>query len=66
MQFKKPHAPVGTILTPLLCAVLFCLLLSTSAFGDDSCITCHTDEDLLEENLAEDKTKKSAMQAGSG
>ena len=57
---------MGTILTPLLCAALFCLLLSTSAFGDDSCITCHTDEDLLEENLAEDKTKKSAMQAGSG
>ena len=66
MQFKKPHTPVGKILPPLLCAALFCLLLSTSAFGDDSCITCHTDEDLLEENLAEDTTKKSAMQAGSG
>lgn len=66
MQFKKPHTSVGKILTPLLGAALFGLLLCGSAYGDDSCITCHTDEDLLEENLAENKKKKSAMQAGSG
>lgn len=42
------------------------LLLSTSAFADDTCIVCHTDEDLLEDNLADTKKKTSAMQAGSG
>ncbi len=65
MEVQKPHMPVGKIMAPLLCAALFCLLLSGSVHAD-TCITCHTDEDLLEENLAEDKTKKSAMQAGSG
>lgn len=66
MRFKKPHKVIGNFLTPLLCAALFCLLVSGNVYGDESCITCHTDEDLLEENLAEVKTKKSAMQAGSG
>jgi len=55
-----------SILTPLLCAALLSLLLSTSAFADDTCIVCHTDEDLLEDNLADTKKKTSAMQAGSG
>lgn len=66
MRFKKPHKPVGKFLAPLLGAALFSLVLASSAYGDDTCITCHTDEELLEENLAEVKTKKSAMQAGSG
>ena len=42
-------------------------LLNSQVFADDStCITCHTDLELLEDNLKEDTTKKSAMQAGSG
>ena len=61
---RKPRA--GRTIAPVLCAALLSLLLSTGAFGADSCITCHTDEDLLEENLAEVKNKTSAMQAGSG
>lgn len=66
MRFKKPHKPVGKFLAPLLGAALLCLAATSNVYADDSCITCHTDEDLLEENLAEVKTKKSAMQAGSG
>jgi len=43
------------------------LLLSSQALAEDSsCIVCHTDIDLLEENLAESGDKKSALQAGSG
>jgi hypothetical protein len=45
----------------------FAALLSGQAMADDStCITCHTDLELLEDNLKEDTAKKSAMQAGSG
>ena len=47
----------------------FTLVLSPGnrARADDStCITCHTDIDLLEDNLGESKKKKSALQAGSG
>ena len=65
MRRPQLQPPFRTLLTPLFCAAHFCLLLSTNVYGD-TCITCHTDEDLLEENLAEVKTKKSAMQAGSG
>jgi len=34
--------------------------------AQSSCVTCHTDEDMLEENLAVVKKKKSAMQSGAG
>jgi len=43
------------------------ILFSSKAFADESsCIVCHTDIDLLEENLGEGGKKKSALQAGSG
>lgn len=47
-------------------AALFCFILAGNAYGEDSCITCHTDEDLLEEYLADSQNKTSALQAGSG
>ena len=50
---------------PFFCAALLGLLLSAKVYGD-TCITCHTDEDLLEENLADVEAKVSEMQAGSG
>jgi len=38
-------------LTPYLLSVVFCVFLSGTVYGNDStCIVCHTDEDLLEEN----------------
>ncbi len=46
------------------------LILGLSGGGafaaQSSCVTCHTDEDMLEENLAVVKKKKSAMQSGAG
>ncbi len=66
MTSQKQYVSTRSILILLLSTIAFCLWLSGNVYADDSCITCHTDEDLLEENLAEVKTKKSAMQAGSG
>jgi len=34
--------------------------------AQSSCIQCHTDEDMLEENVAAATTKGSAMQSGAG
>ncbi len=65
----RPHVNrplLNSIQKPLLWAALLSLLASTSAFAEDSCIVCHTDEDLLEDNLADTQKKTSAMQAGSG
>lgn len=52
-------------LSPGLLSLLFVLALSTGGYAE-TCITCHTDEDLLEDNLADVEKKTSAMQAGSG
>ena len=65
MHDNKNHRFLNHVLAPVFCAALFGLLLTAKAYGD-TCITCHTDEDLLEENLAETETKVSEMQAGSG
>ena len=41
--------------------------LAGGAFAaQSSCVTCHTDEDMLEDNLTVVKKKKSAMQSGAG
>lgn len=50
----------------LFCVAILALLSGGTVYGDESCITCHTDEDLLEEFLAESEQKTSALQAGSG
>ena len=65
MMHNKHYQIFKHVPTSIFCAALFGLLLCVNAYGD-TCITCHTDEDLLEENLAEVETKVSEMQAGSG
>ena len=52
-------------LAPFLLSTLLFLMLSASGYAE-TCITCHTDEDLLEENLGEAVDKKSPLQAGAG
>ncbi|MBT8330102.1 MAG: hypothetical protein HKP52_03465 [Desulfofustis sp.] len=65
MKHNKHHLFFKHFLTLIFCSALCGLLLSANVYGD-TCITCHTDEDLLEENLAEVEKKVSEMQAGSG
>lgn len=50
----------------LLAGGFFTLLGGGALAADSSCVTCHTDEDMLLENLAQVKAKKSAMQSGAG
>ncbi len=50
-----------------LAILALALLLSNQALADESsCIVCHTDIDLLEENLGDGGKTKSPLQAGSG
>jgi len=58
-------------LRPCILAAFLTLILVTfpgsDARADDStCITCHTDSNLLADNLDEATKKKSSLQAGSG
>ena len=63
-KIRSIRTRCGTI---TLSTALALLLLCSATYGDDSsCIVCHTDIDLLEENLGEGGKKKSALQAGSG
>lgn len=51
----------------LFVALALSMVLSSQSRADESsCITCHTDEDLLTENLGTEDTKKSPLQAGGG
>lgn len=64
---RHRHLQILGSLTACLFTIALCLTLNDPAFADDStCITCHTDEDLLADNLAEVGKKKSALQSGSG
>lgn len=56
----------SVLMTPLLALVLTVMLSNRVLADESSCITCHTDEELLKENLGKDEKKKSALQAGSG
>jgi hypothetical protein len=54
----------------IVIAVIAVLLLGSFLAGDSfaasSCVTCHTDEKMITENLSKDESKKSALQAGTG
>jgi hypothetical protein len=54
----------------IVLAIIAVLLLGSFLAGDCSaasgCVTCHTDEKMIIENLSNDESKKSALQAGTG
>ncbi len=62
---KKTKHALFRVLVPIGAAVSL-LLAANVGFAASSCVTCHTDEDMLIENLAKAKGKKSAMQSGAG
>ncbi len=48
------------------CAMVMSCSTQAFAGSTSSCVTCHIDEDMLSENLAVVKGKKSAKQSGAG
>lgn len=54
----------------LAVGLLFCLLLGLFQNGtlqaEDSCVICHTDEEMLNESLGKKVKEKSSLQAGPG
>lgn len=48
------------------CAMVVTWSAQAFAGSASSCVTCHIDEDMLSENLAVVKGKKSAKQSGAG
>ena len=57
-------------LKDIVIAIIAVLLLGSflvgDSFADSSCVTCHTDEDMIKKNLSKKKVKKSALQSGVG
>lgn len=49
-----------------LFCMFFVLLQNGTTYATDSCITCHTDEQMLKSNLAKNDAKKSPLQSGPG
>ncbi len=49
-----------------LFSLLFILLQCSLTLAEDSCITCHTDEEMLISNLGKDDKEKSSLQSGPG
>ena len=54
-----------TILAALLCIAGNALQVSP-VLAEDMCIRCHTDEEMLTQNLSGEEKKKSALQSGPG
>jgi len=50
----------------LACAAIIIWSTQAGAAASSSCVTCHLDEDMLTETLAQVNTKASAMQSGAG
>ncbi len=49
-----------------LSCLLVVLLLSYNAAAEDTCISCHTDEEMLKTNLGKADKGKSPLQSGPG
>lgn len=51
-------------------SMFFCLLFGMGNMSvlraEDSCVTCHTDEEKLIQSLGKEDTEKSSLQAGPG
>ena len=54
------------IVFSIIALLLLGSFLAGDSFAATSCVTCHTDEEMIKKNLSEKKGKKSALQAGTG
>lgn len=65
MRMSRVRDCSGVALLAMLMGLVFTVQLS-AAQAEDSCVSCHTDEAMLEKNLGKKDEKKSALQAGPG
>ncbi len=55
-----------SIITTFFTLCIFFSLGLTDSSAQSSCVSCHTQENMLEENLAAKEEKKSALTSGAG
>lgn len=60
------RCPVIRVTVYAFFCMFFVLLQNGTTYAADSCITCHTDEQMLKNTLGKDDTKKSSLQSGPG
>lgn len=56
----------GACITFMTAGMISLAGVATSMAATSSCIQCHTDEDMLEENLSKVKAKGSTLTSGAG
>ena len=56
----------GACITIMAAGMLPFIGAGSSIAATSSCVQCHTDEDMLEENLSQVKKKGSSMTSGAG
>ena len=63
---KKKRKKSNKLALCVVVALFLCFSGYQICLADSSCVTCHTDEDMIIDNLAKIKEKKSALTSGSG
>ena len=56
----------GACIMLMAVGMMAVMLPNSSKAAESSCVQCHTDEDMLEDNLSKVKKKGSSMTSGSG
>jgi len=66
MEKWKERCLFGACVTILAVGLVPFIGAGKAFAGESSCVGCHTDEDMLEENITVVKKKGSAKQSGAG
>jgi hypothetical protein len=66
MEKWKERCLFGACVTILAAGMIPLIGVGNSFASESSCVVCHTDKDMLEENVTVVKKKGSAKQSGAG
>ena len=65
MFIQRVPSRISIFMAFLILCISF-LLSGTDSLAQSSCVSCHTNENTLKENLAPKEEKKSALTSGAG
>jgi len=66
MRRSKTLSKKPVLFVALTMFAFLAVNMQIAAADDSGCVSCHTDQEMLKNNIAAQKGKKSAMQSGAG